>query len=189
MTDANTMHNRSDESSDAERRDSEFLALLHRHGPRMATYVHTLVPSWHDAEDIIQETQLQLWREFEKFHPGSDFTAWACTLARYVAYNHIRKHERKPLRFSGDIETILLAKLAKTPDEADRRLELLRDCIKKLGIDAIDLLRRCYVDNEKIKDIAAELGRSLTGTYSALSRIRRDLFGCIRNRLRQEESP
>ena len=60
---------------------------------------------------------------------------------------------------------------------------------RKLGSDALDLLRRCYIEKQKIKDIAAELGRSLTGTYQALSRIRRELFDCMQDRLHREESP
>jgi RNA polymerase sigma-70 factor, ECF subfamily len=183
------MCSKSSESSNTEGRDSEFLALLNRHGPRIATYVHGMIPSWHDAEDIIQEAQLQLWREFGKFRPGSDFTAWACTLARYVAYNHVRRSQRKPLLFSSDIENVILDKMVRTSEQTDRRLEMLRDCVKKLGTDALDLLQRCYVDKERIKDIAAELGRSLTGTYSALSRIRHELFDCMRDRLHREEGP
>jgi hypothetical protein len=42
---------------------------------------------------------------------------------------------------------------------------------------------------QKIKDMAIELGRSLPGTYSALSRIRRELLECVRERLHREENP
>ena len=182
------MNDRMHETSDTERRNSEFLALLGKHELQVATFVHALVPSWHDAEDIIQEMRLQLWREFGKFHSGSDFLAWACTIARYVVHTHVKKSRRKPLLFSSDVGDIIVARMVKTPEQTDRRLEMLADCVRKLGTDALDLLRRCYIDREKIKDIAAELGRSLTGTYSALSRIRHELLDCMRERLHREES-
>ena len=102
---------------------------------------------------------------------------------------HIRQSQRKPLFLSGEVGDIITAKIIEMPKLPDRRLEMLADCLKKLSGEALDLLRRCYVDKQKIKDIAAELGRSLTGTYSALSRIRRSLFDCVRERLHREENP
>jgi RNA polymerase sigma-70 factor, ECF subfamily len=178
------------ETSDVESRNSEFLALLGKHELQVASCVHALVPSWHDAEDIIQEVRLQLWREFGKFQVGSDFCAWARTIARYAVRKHVTMSQRKPLLLSDDLEEIIMAKIAGTPRrQADRRLEMLAGCVGKLGSDALVLLRRCYIEKQKIKDVAAELGRSMTGTYQALSRVRRELLECMREHLRQEEKP
>lgn len=175
--------------ADADRRNSEFLTLLGRHEFQVATCVHALVPSWHDAEDIIQEVRLQLWREFDTFQPGTDFAAWARTIARYAVRKHVTTSQRKPLLLSGDVENVLMARIARTPkQQADRRLQMLAECVRKLGSDAVDLLRRCYIEKQKIKDIATELGRSLGGTYQAISRVRRELLGCVREHLRQEEN-
>jgi RNA polymerase sigma-70 factor (ECF subfamily) len=178
-----------DETSDADRRNAEFLALLGKHELQVAMCVHTLVPSWHDAEDIIQEVRLQLWREFAKFQPGSDFPAWARTIARYAVRRHVTMSQRKPLLLSSDVEDVLMAKIAGRPkQQADGRLPMLAECVRKLGSDALDLLRRCYIEKQKIKDVAAEMGRSLAGTYQAVSRVRRELLECMREHLRQEEN-
>lgn len=172
-----------------ERRDSEFLALMGKHELQLSACVHALVPSWHDAEDIIQETRLRLWRDFEKFRSGSDFSAWACTIARYEVRTYVNQIKRKPLLLSGDLADTLTAEIIGVPEQADRRLAILAECARKLGGEALDLLRYCYVEKRKIKDIATELGRSLTGTYQALSRIRRELFDCMQDRLHREERP
>jgi RNA polymerase sigma-70 factor, ECF subfamily len=175
--------------SEMDTRNREFLALLGKHELQIASCVHALVPSWHDAEDILQETKLQLWREFAKFRSGSDFAAWSRTIARYVVQTHYKRRQRKPLLLSDDVVEAVLKKIAKTPEQSDRRLQMLAECVKKLGGDAFDLLRRCYLEERKIKDIAADLGRSLTGTYSALSRTRRELLECMRDSLRRENDP
>lgn len=171
------------------RRDQQFLSLLGKHELQLAACIHALVPGWHDAEDIIQETKLQLWREFDKFEPGSDFIAWARTVARYVAMSHFKRRERRPRLLDADVAEAIVAKVVKPAAESDHRLEILAGCVRKLGGDALDLLRRCYVDGQKIKDIAATLNRSLTGTYSAISRIRRELLECVREGLRREDGP
>ncbi len=181
------MNEQSHSSMEVDQCNQEFLALLGKHELQLASCVHALVPSWHDAEDILQETKLQLWREFHKYQSGSDFAAWSRTVARYVVRTHFKQLQRKPLILSSDIADAVLQKIAKTPEQSDRRLRMLADCVKKLGDDALDLLRRCYVEGRKIKDIAAELGRSLTGTYSALSRTRHDLLECMRDSLRRED--
>jgi RNA polymerase sigma-70 factor, ECF subfamily len=177
-----------DRSPDTEGRDAEFLDLMGKHELKLAACVHALVPSWHDAEDIIQETRLRLWRDFANFRAGSDFSAWACTVARYMVRTHVRQIERKPLLLSGDLADTLTAEIVAVHEQDDRRLAILSECARKLGADALDLLRRCYVEKGKIKDVAAELGRSLAGTYQALSRIRRELFDCVQDRLHREES-
>jgi RNA polymerase sigma-70 factor, ECF subfamily len=169
------------------RRNREFLALLGQHELKLAACIHALVPSWQDAEDILQETRIQLWQEFETFRPGSDFLAWARTVARYLVRTHVRRSQRKPLVLSSEVQDLILSRLAVAPAQPDRRLEMLSECVKRLSEDALALLRRCYVDKQKIKDIAVEAGRSLTGTYSALSRIRRELFDCVQEHLRAED--
>jgi len=175
-------------TSDIESRDSEFLTLLGKHELQVAACVHSLVPSWHDAEDILQEVRLQLWREFASFQAGTDFSAWARTIARYAVRRHVTMTGRKPLLLSSNIEDAIMARIVKTPEQADQRLEVLTGCVKTLGSDALDLLRRCYMEKQKITDIAIALGRSLSGTYSALSRIRSELLECMRERVHQEET-
>ncbi len=175
--------------ADSERRDREFLALLGKHELDLAACVHALVPCWQDAEDILQETKITLWQEFGKYRPGSDFRAWARTIARYAVRTYVQQSRRRPVVLSGEVGDLLMENFAKTAPRPNERLELLVECLKKLGQDALDLLRRCYVDRQKIKDIAAELGRSLSGTYSAISRARRELLDCMKKSLRRDGDP
>ena len=48
-----------------------FVRLLGQNQRRLFLYIMSMVPNWNDAEEIIQETNLVLWREFARFdHPG-----------------------------------------------------------------------------------------------------------------------
>jgi RNA polymerase sigma-70 factor (ECF subfamily) len=168
--------------------DAEFLALLTRHESALAACVHALIPVWQDAEDVLQETRVTLWRKFADFQRGSDFVAWGRTVARYIARTHLRRtgSARRVLR--DDVAQDLLDRMARPAAEDDRRQKALADCTEKLGGAERELLRRFYSEGTKITQIAADLGRSLHGTYMALSRIRRALMECIELRLRQEET-
>jgi RNA polymerase sigma-70 factor, ECF subfamily len=167
--------------------DAEFLALLARHESALAACVHALIPVWQDAEDVLQETRVTLWRKFADFQRGSDFIAWGRTVARYVARTHLRRNGTARRVLRDDVAENLLEMMSRPQLEDDRRQRALADCTEKLSGTERDLLRRFYAEGTKISQIAADVGRSLHGTYMALSRIRRALMDCVELRLRQEE--
>jgi RNA polymerase sigma-70 factor, ECF subfamily len=169
--------------------DAEFLTLLSRHESALAACVHALVPVWQDAEDVLQETRVTLWRKFREFQRGSDFPAWGRTVARYIARTHLRRNGSARRVLRDDVSERLFETMSRPLSEVDRRQRALADCTEKLNGTERDLLRRFYAEGTKIAQIAADVGRSLQGTYMALSRIRRALMECVEMRLRQEESP
>lgn len=57
------------------------MALMTRHQRQIFSYIYTLVPRRHDAEDLLQETSVVICEKFEEFRPGTDFVAWACQIA------------------------------------------------------------------------------------------------------------
>ena len=77
--------------------------MLAEHERQLAGYVHTLVPSWQDAEDVLQNTKLRLWEQFESFQRGTDFAAWAFTIAGYMVRTHRKTCQRQRVCFSDDL--------------------------------------------------------------------------------------
>ena len=54
-------------------RTAEFVRLLKQHDRRLSAYVHSLVPDWNEAEDIVQDTSVRLWEQFDKYDSDSNF--------------------------------------------------------------------------------------------------------------------
>jgi RNA polymerase sigma-70 factor (ECF subfamily) len=160
-------------------RNTEFVRLLKQHERRLAAYVFTMVPDWNDAEDLVQETWVRLWEQFDQYRAGEDFGSWACTIARYLVLAYRKRTQRQKVHFSSQVIDALDVQAATDIETAERRLRILAGCIRKLSDFARDLLHRCYGRRMKIKDIARETGRSVNGVYLALSRIRRDLHDCV----------
>jgi len=169
-------------------RDAAFLALLTQHEPHLCACVHAMIPVWQDAEEVLQETRVILWREFDDFRPGSNFLAWARTIARYQARARLKKDRSRPRPLSEELTESLLAELADTPEEENRRWTAFVKCCQGLGADAREMLRGVYVDRQKVRAVAEKLGRTVNGTYMALSRIRRRLMECVEERLQEEEA-
>lgn len=165
---------------------SHFLALLSRHELRLIACVHALVPDRHHAEDLLQEVKLRLWEQFDDFEQGTDFGAWACTIARYMARAHHKSRQRSRLCFAPETMDLIADEFNVLP-ETDYRSDALIACLEELGQASRELLRRCYVEGKPIKQVAEELRQPLQGTYSAVSRVRRKLADCISRRLKLEQ--
>jgi RNA polymerase sigma-70 factor (ECF subfamily) len=167
----------------------QFLRLLAEHERQLTGYVHTLVPSWQDAEDVLQETKLRLWEQFESFEAGTDFAAWAFTIARYMVQRHRKQCQRERICFSDELMQKLAPHLAaiSSPPVNDARMVALVECIKALNDASRALLRLFSEGRRQIKDIAHDLGQTPSAVYSSLFRIRRSLLECSRKRLQREE--
>src|SRR5687767_8405236 len=74
-------------------RAEEFVFLLARHERQLGAYVMTMVPHPQDADDILQEAKVVMWRHFAKFESGTNFGAWSRKIAfhQVLAYRK-RKH-------------------------------------------------------------------------------------------------
>ncbi|WP_434739964.1 RNA polymerase sigma factor [Micromonospora sp. SH-82] len=74
--------------------DEEAFRLLYRSlQPGLLRYLTVLVGT--DAEDVASETWLQVARDLPTFS-GGEFRAWAVTIARNRAMDHLRRERRRP---------------------------------------------------------------------------------------------
>ena len=62
---------------------NEFVSLLTASQRRLYAFICTLVIDRTDADEVLQETNLALWEQAERFEAGTDFVAWACRVAHY----------------------------------------------------------------------------------------------------------
>jgi RNA polymerase sigma-70 factor (ECF subfamily) len=90
----------SDHSAEPSERVDEFVRLLSQNQRRIFHYVLSLVPTWDDAEEIVQETNLVLWREFGRFQGGTNFAAWSCKVAFHQVLAWRKRRKRDRLEFS-----------------------------------------------------------------------------------------
>jgi RNA polymerase sigma-70 factor (ECF subfamily) len=179
--------------SEDQKRDEqyrEFVRLLGSHERQLTGYVHTLVPVWQDAEDILQETRLRLWEQFELFRADADFSAWAIAIANYMVKAHRKRCLRQRVSFSDDLlEQISQHIPALSASSHDDRLSSLLECVRTLSSASRKLLRAFCSSHQTTKELAGELGQTPSAVYSALFRIRRSLFDCVQKRLREERHP
>lgn len=151
------------------------------------SYILTLLPWPDQANDVLQETNLVLWREAAEFAPDSNFQAWACRVAYFQVLTHRRKKHRNRVVF-GDAFLDGLAQQAVPGDDLGQEERLfLRDCLKGLPADQRELIRKRYDAGKPVKAIAAEIDESPNSVAVVLFRIRQSLMKCVQNKLAQRD--
>lgn len=165
----------------------QFVRLLTQNERRVYGYILTMVVDWNDADEILQETNVRLWEEFDRFEPGTNFAAWAIRVAHYQVLTWRKQRDRSRLVFSDHaIQALAEARVPPEP-MAMARQAALADCIGRLAPRNRDLIQRCYAGKRTIRRVAQELQRSVESVYKAVQRIRVALHDCIQQRLAAEE--
>jgi RNA polymerase sigma-70 factor (ECF subfamily) len=165
-----------------------FLRLYQANERRIYGFILALVPDWAQAEDLMQETTMVMWSKFGEFEPGTDFAAWALSIARFRVMNH-RKHQRaQKIQFSDEVLAAIAEQVSAATENVDVRRDALQDCIRKLAEKDQELLRLRYGLDATVKSVAERVGRGMDAVYKSLNRIHVQLLYCIRRTLTSEGS-
>jgi RNA polymerase sigma-70 factor, ECF subfamily len=175
------------ERSLANDRSTEFVRLLTQHDRSVLLFILSLVPNWTDAEELQQETNVKLWQEFGKFRLGSDFGAWARTIAWYEVLTFRERNRRQWLRTSPKFLESVAAEVEATADQTGTRQAALAECVEQLSAFGRELLRLHYTMGWKVRDIAQKLRFSSAAVYKALQRVRVELRQCMDHKLNDGE--
>jgi len=77
---------------------------------------------------------------------------------------------------------------AKDEARLEQQREALEACMKKVEPEQRDLLMQAYQPESQIQEVARVSGRTVTGFYQWLHRMRRNLLECIRREVSKEVS-
>ncbi len=170
-------------------RRKQLVALMTQHQRRIFSYIYTLVPDRHDAEDLLQETSVVICEKFDEFKPGTDFVAWACQIAYWRIRYARQKYARSKVIYQQELVDALAQTAAAMREELDERHEALATCLQKLPSRDRELVLTRYEMGGGVPEAARRSGRSLEAAYKALARIRKLLLDCVTHQLASEGLP
>lgn len=163
---------------------AEFVSQIARHQAALHAYIISLMPGQSGVDDVLQETNLVLWEKRETFEPGTNFRAWACSIARYKVMNHRKKWARLAFElFDDELAEQLADECEAEPEELAARLRALETCLDRLHDDERRLIEHRYYSESNLDDFAAKSGRSVESLRVTLFRIRAALKNCISGQL------
>ena len=161
----------------------EYVSLIAQHQWALRGFILLLMPGSPDIDDVLQETNIVLWEKRRRFKLGTDFLAWARTIARFQVMRYRGTASRlSALPFSDDF----IADLAEEVSSLEARQPLfgaLDQCMRKLGPKQRELLMVRYRSGTTLKEHAEKTGTSAEVLRVTLHRIRQALKQCIENTL------
>ena len=161
----------------------EFMVLFVRHEPAIHSFLTSLLANLDDAEGVMQETSMAMWKKFEQFEPGTSFRNWAFQIARFEAMSFRRKRQRDRHFFSDELVQLLAEDAAQHAAQLEEERRVLAHCVAKLDPRDRGLLSGCYREGSTIKAYAERVGRTPNAVRKHLARIRTALSLCVRQTL------
>lgn len=166
----------------------EFVQLFSRNQRRLFLHILALVGNPDDAEEILQETNVVIWSKYSQFKLGTNFVAWAFTIAKFEVLVFRDKRRTSKLRFSDDLINVIADESEQTQDDLDMRRTALQECLKKLRPQDRELIELRYEPGNRGNTVADTIGRPTNSVYQSFSRIRKTLFECVTRRLATDKS-
>jgi RNA polymerase sigma-70 factor (ECF subfamily) len=168
-------------SSELSERDRAelFLSLHSKNQHRISAFVHTLVANWQDAEEIVQDTLMILWKKFDDFDPTTDFFRWAARVAQFEVLNYRRRKQRDAAMLDDQVINALAVTAVDVAAEINLRREALVYCLKQLSDRDRQIISLRYRESGTVQTVAETIGRSTSHVHRILRRIRQRLLKCV----------
>jgi len=166
--------------------NEEFAQLLAANQDILLWFIKSLLPGSPDVDDILQNTNLVLWRKQETFQMGTSFLNWARAVARWEVRAWLSKARRQDWLVVNDELTDAIADAIEQQGHnvgASTRLDALAECMRKLKPRDKLLVAYYYQMDKSLKKCAEAFDLSAKSMKSTLHRIRAALRRCVESRL------
>jgi len=169
--------------------EEEVIALIAQQQNVLRVVIRCMAPRCPDVDDILQETNLVLWRKRHSFEIGTNFNAWAATIARFQVMAWREKSQRnQTLAFDEELMDRLVVSASEGWDNFQARREALQHCLSKLSRESQALIEHRYTHKASLSDFAKQNGRTYAAVCKMLERVRQGLRECINRRFVTERS-
>ena len=164
----------------------EFILELTQSQQRLFWFLFKRLADSEQAREVLQRTNLVLCRKADNFELGTNFKAWAMTVANYEVMAYRKTQVRERLVFTDEVFAMI------GPDDDGRssvqsaRLAHLNQCLKGMSSKNRELLDWRYQGERTMEKIAEDIGSTIGAVKVKLHRLRRQLLGCIQTRMQED---
>lgn len=158
-----------------------YVALLTSHQGAIHAFINSLLPGDPGVEDVLQRANLVLWSKRQGFQIGTNFKAWAFSIARWETKAWLTEQRRQNwLVFDDSVIDSLFNEFVAISGEEEREIvRSLRHCLAKLSEKQRNLVLNYYQQGQSMRECAAKTKRSEGSLRVTLFRIRGVLRRCI----------
>jgi len=157
--------------------DKEALAeLVNMHKELAFNIAYRITKNVEDAEDIVQESFLKVFKNLDRFKEASKFSSWLYRIVHNEGLMLVRK-QKKSLEF---LDAPMVENIEEAREHSDDYKKLY-EAIDQLSINERNLIDLFYLGDMSIKEIRKITGQSTSNIKVTLHRTRKKLQEKIKN--------
>lgn len=148
--------------SGEETRNFAFNQLVRKYQERVYWHIRKMVLDHDDADDVVQEVFIKVWKNLHSFRADSKLYTWIYRIATNECLNFLKKKRRASFFSIGDFEDSLVSKLDHSVTVDGDQIEMkLQKALLKLPDKQRLVFNMKYFDEMKYEDMAEITGTSV----------------------------
>jgi RNA polymerase sigma-70 factor (ECF subfamily) len=167
----------------------DLVALMTQFQGRLYAYILSLLGDVNAANDVLQETNIVLWKESRQYVPGTNFKAWSFRIAHFQCMAFRQRQLRDKVIFSDEVVAALATESKELDDRYEERAAALERCLGQIQPRSREALRLRYVDDLAVNDMAKQMHRTPNAVSQLLFRARQWLIECVKREAQAESTP
>jgi RNA polymerase sigma-70 factor (ECF subfamily) len=159
-----------------------FGVLMNRHLPAVRTFLRSMMRNRSDADDLLQEVLIKVWRRLSTFRSESTFRSWMTRVAINEALQCYRRERRKPT-YQAFSDSDTFASPYESPLQALTRAEtteVVQNAVVELPEKYRQVLKLREFEQLSMGEIAESLHTSIPAVKARLFRARRMLVTILK---------
>lgn len=162
--------------------EPHFAELYSRYFQRIYNFVYARMRNHAEAEEVVQETFLAVFRSFGNYSGQSSLLSWIYGIAKNTTNNYLRraKSQTERIDLADDEDLMPRASIGEgMPDEQlelHRFRELLNERLESLSDWQTEIFEMRHFENLSIPEISRRTSRSSDAVRSSLYRVKRMFF-------------
>lgn len=147
----------------------------------LANYFYRSVRDAHAAEDMAQQTFVNLYRAREGYVPSAKFSTYLFRIARHVLINEFRKSARRPCDPTDPADMAAVARGGRGELEAAELEEIFYSTLETLPENQRTAILLCKQQELSYEEIAASMDASVPAVKTWIFRARTALREALKN--------
>ncbi len=157
-----------------------FRCLFEQERERLRRFVLKLVDDADEAENIVQQTFTEAYRQIDDFRGDSSVSTWLFSIAKHLAYGHLRKTDRHNYLEHETIEFLQVDQDETATDTVEEvqlseRKRIVHDALQELPNHYRRVVQLRDLEEKSTKETAEQLGLTEVNVRVRLHRARKQL--------------
>lgn len=161
--------------------------IVHRYQGRLFSYLYRLVGNKEEAEDLLQNVFVKVYRNIKRFDTKRKFSSWIYRIAHNEAVNFLKKRGKKKFVSWEDISTakdkIVTSSGERSPLDVwlrNERKKEVQDALKKIPEKYQEVLALRYFLGKSYEEISKALKKPVNTVGTLLNRAKKKLLQTIK---------